>query len=435
LQILASAYITGISVGILVRSPAYWPYVVCAAISIMSKYVLRVKGRHIWNPSNFGISVMLFLAADTVASLSIQWGNYLLPMLVIWVLGSVIIARLHRFHITGIYVASFLAFAFLRSWITGSPWQSEVAPITGPMYQLFIFFMITDPKTTVRSRRGQCMVVFLVALLEMVLRLRQVVYAPFLRAFHRRPGGHAGRDLAGLTPREFCKGGCRVVSADKVSVIDVAEFTACTANCFDRNLRPAQRWALCLIAGLALLAGCKKAPITDPPPAAASGSPHSAPLPSDSEHATAATRVAASAAAAARPSGPIEFTDITAQAGIRFKHNSGAFGKKYLPETMGSGVCFIDYDNDGWQDILLINSMDWPDIRSGNSYPALYHNNKDGTFTDVTRQAGLAVEMYGLGCAVGDYRQRRIRRHLHHRRRLQSPVSQSAQRQVCRRDR
>jgi Na+-translocating ferredoxin:NAD+ oxidoreductase RnfD subunit len=179
----ASAYISGISVGILVRSPAYWPYALCAAISIMSKYVLRVKGRHIWNPSNFGISVMLFLAADTVASLSIQWGNYLLPMLVIWVLGSVIIARLHRFHITGIYVASFLTFAFLRSWMTGSPWQSEVAPITGPMYQLFIFFMITDPKTTVRSRRGQCIVVFLVALLEMVLRLRQVVYAPFYALF------------------------------------------------------------------------------------------------------------------------------------------------------------------------------------------------------------------------------------------------------------
>src|SRR5579871_6769569 len=87
----ASAYISGISVGILVRSPAYWPYALCAAISITSKYVLRVEGRHIWNPSNFGISVMLFLAADTVASLSIQWGNYLLPMLVIWVLGSVII--------------------------------------------------------------------------------------------------------------------------------------------------------------------------------------------------------------------------------------------------------------------------------------------------------------------------------------------------------
>ncbi|HXC00554.1 MAG TPA: hypothetical protein VNU74_09140 [Terriglobales bacterium] len=179
----ASAYITGISVGILVRSPAFWPYALCSAISITSKYVLRVKGRHIWNPSNFGISVMLFLAAETVASLSIQWGNYLWPMVVIWGLGSVTIWRLRRFHITGIYVVSFIAFALLRSVMTGSPWQSEIAPITGPMYQLFIFFMITDPKTTVRSKRGQCLVVFVVALVEMVLRLYQVVYAPFYALF------------------------------------------------------------------------------------------------------------------------------------------------------------------------------------------------------------------------------------------------------------
>jgi Na+-translocating ferredoxin:NAD+ oxidoreductase RnfD subunit len=179
----ASAYISGISVGILIRSPAYWPYALCSAISITSKYVLRIKGRHLWNPSNFGISAMLFLVPETVASLSIQWGNYLLPMVVIWVLGSVIIWRLRRFHITGIYVVSFIAFAFLRSWMTGSPWQAEMAPITGPMYQLFIFFMITDPKTTVRSKTGQCVVVFLVALLEMVLRLHQVVYAPFYALF------------------------------------------------------------------------------------------------------------------------------------------------------------------------------------------------------------------------------------------------------------
>ena len=179
----ASAYITGISVGILVRSPAFWPYALCSVISITSKYVLRVKGRHIWNPSNFGISAMLFLAPETVATLSIQWGNYLLPMVVIWVLGSVIIWRLRRFHITGIYVISFIALAFLRSYITGSPWQSEISPLTGPMYQLFIFFMITDPKTTVRSKKGQCIVVFLVAFAEFLLRLQQVVYAPFYALF------------------------------------------------------------------------------------------------------------------------------------------------------------------------------------------------------------------------------------------------------------
>jgi enediyne biosynthesis protein E5 len=179
----ASAYITGISVGILIRSPAFWPYALCSAISIMSKYVLRVNGRHLWNPSNFGISAMLFLAGDTVASLSIQWGNYLLPMLVIWALGSLIIWRLHRFHITGVYVASFVVFALLRSWMTGSPWQAEIAPITGPMYQLFIFFMITDPKTTVRSKKGQCFVAFMVAVVEMVLRLNQSVYAPYYALF------------------------------------------------------------------------------------------------------------------------------------------------------------------------------------------------------------------------------------------------------------
>src|ERR1700748_751616 len=81
---LASAYITGISVGILLRSPAFWPYALCSLLAISSKYVLRVKGRHIWNPSNFGICVMLFLASQAVASLSIQWGNNLWAMLVIW---------------------------------------------------------------------------------------------------------------------------------------------------------------------------------------------------------------------------------------------------------------------------------------------------------------------------------------------------------------
>lgn len=180
---LASAYISGISVGILLRSPAFWPYALCSVLSIMSKYVLRVKGRHLWNPSNFGICVLLFLAPETVASLSIQWGNFIWPMLVIWILGSIIIWRAKRFHISATYVLSFFAFAILRSWITGHPWQAEVAPITGPMYQLFVFFMVTDPKTTVRSKTGQCVVVILVAFMEMLLRLNQVVYAPLYALF------------------------------------------------------------------------------------------------------------------------------------------------------------------------------------------------------------------------------------------------------------
>jgi Na+-translocating ferredoxin:NAD+ oxidoreductase RnfD subunit len=180
---LASAYITGISVGILLRSPAFWPYALCSLLAITSKYVLRVKGRHIWNPSNFGICVMLFLASEAVAGLSIQWGNNLWAMLVIWILGSVIIWRLRRFHICAVYVISFIALAFLRTWITGDPWQSEISPATGPEYQLFIFFMITDPRTTVRSKLGQSIVAFCVAVAEFFLRLDQSIYAPLYALF------------------------------------------------------------------------------------------------------------------------------------------------------------------------------------------------------------------------------------------------------------
>ena len=102
-------------------------------------------------------------------------------------------------------------------------------------------------------------------------------------------------------------------------------------------------------------------------------------------------------------SSSITFRDITQQAGIRFVHNNGAFGKKYLPETMGPGVAFIDYDNDGWQDIFIVNGTDWPGHTVKHSTPKLYHNNHDGTFTDVTHKAGLDVEIFGMGVAVGDY--------------------------------
>ena len=180
---LASAYVSGISVGILVRSPAFWPYALCSAISITSKYAIRVDGRHLFNPTNFGIVAMLVLAADTVAGLSVQWGNNLLPMVLVWIFGTFILRAVGRLHITATYVASFLFFAFVRSLVTGHPFLSEAAPLTGPMYQLFIFFMITDPKTTVGPKRAQALVAFLIAALEAVFRLMQFVYAPFYALF------------------------------------------------------------------------------------------------------------------------------------------------------------------------------------------------------------------------------------------------------------
>jgi hypothetical protein len=104
------------------------------------------------------------------------------------------------------------------------------------------------------------------------------------------------------------------------------------------------------------------------------------------------------------PAGPgFQLVDVTAQAGIDFQHNSGAFGAKNLPETMGPGCAFLDYDGDGWLDILVVNGMDWPEHKRRHTTPRLYRNNRNGTFSDVTRQAGLAVEMYGMGVAVGDY--------------------------------
>ncbi len=103
------------------------------------------------------------------------------------------------------------------------------------------------------------------------------------------------------------------------------------------------------------------------------------------------------------PAAPIRLVDITQKAGIHFTHNNGAFGKKFLPETMGPGVAFIDYDNDGWQDIFIVNGTAWPGHPGRTTTPVLYHNNHDGTFTDVTKKAGLAIPLYGMGVAVGDF--------------------------------
>jgi enediyne biosynthesis protein E4 len=105
--------------------------------------------------------------------------------------------------------------------------------------------------------------------------------------------------------------------------------------------------------------------------------------------------------AAASPD--FRLTDVTESAGIHFRQNNGSYGGKLLPETLGSGCAFLDYDADGWQDILLVNAMDWPGHKRQRTTMKLYRNNRNGTFTDVTKAAGLDVEMYGMGVAVGDY--------------------------------
>jgi Na+-translocating ferredoxin:NAD+ oxidoreductase RnfD subunit len=180
---LSSAYISGNSAGILVRSPLLWPFALCAAISIASKYVFRFRGSHIWNPTNFGIVVMLLIASDSMAVLSIQWGNNMWAMLTIWIVGLFVISKVNLANICITYVLSFIAFAWLRSLITGDLFLAEIAPLTGPMYQLFVLFMITDPKTTLNTKIGQNIVAFLIAFVEFFFRLGEAVYAPFYALF------------------------------------------------------------------------------------------------------------------------------------------------------------------------------------------------------------------------------------------------------------
>src|SRR2546426_7302478 len=168
-----SAYITGISLALLTkpRGDLLWPFALGGFLAISSKYVLQYRGRHLWNPSNFAISLLLVLASASVAILSHQWGNDLATNAVIWCFGLLIVSRVRMLHVTLTYVACFVALALVRSSIVGGPLLAEIAPLTGPMYQLFIFFMITDPKTTVSTVRGRVIVAAGVAAVEAAIRL------------------------------------------------------------------------------------------------------------------------------------------------------------------------------------------------------------------------------------------------------------------------
>ena len=169
---LQSAYISGISLTLLLKpqGAALWPFLLGGYLAISSKYVLRYRGSHLWNPTNFAIVVLLLAAPERISVLSHQWGNDLATNLVIWTFGLAIAARVRVLHVTLTYVLSFLALNSLRAYMLGMPILPEIAPITGPMYQLFIFFMITDPRTVVRGRKWQILVAVLIAFAEMMIR-------------------------------------------------------------------------------------------------------------------------------------------------------------------------------------------------------------------------------------------------------------------------
>ena len=169
---LLSAYISGLSLTLLTKpqGAVLWPFVAGGFLAIASKYVLQYRNNHLWNPTNFAITVLLLAAPNRISVLSHQWGNDLVTNLVIWCFGLVIAARVRVLHITLAYVASFLVFNTLRSLVLGQAVLPELAPLTGPMYQLFVFFMITDPRTVVKDRRWQIGVAVIIAFVETAIR-------------------------------------------------------------------------------------------------------------------------------------------------------------------------------------------------------------------------------------------------------------------------
>lgn len=170
---LQSAYISGTSLSLLLRPAAglIWPFVVGAALAISSKYVLRYRDRHLWNPSNFTLALFVLIAPAQVALLSHELGNDLFANTVIWLVGLAVVMRARVLHITLSYASAFALFAFLRSALVGTPVLAELAPLTGPMYQLLCLFMMTDPPTTVGTKRGRMVVAVTIAALECVFRL------------------------------------------------------------------------------------------------------------------------------------------------------------------------------------------------------------------------------------------------------------------------
>ena len=167
-----SAYITGNSVTILTKAAPglLWPYWLGSLIAIMSKYVLTYRGRHLWNPTNFSFCALLLIAPHSMSLLSHQWGGDVVTWFVLGV-GLMVVQRAKLMHISGTYVLAFLALAFVRSLITGRGFVTEAGPMTGPMYMLLIFFMLTDPRTVVSTTRGRVIVVLLIALVEFFIRL------------------------------------------------------------------------------------------------------------------------------------------------------------------------------------------------------------------------------------------------------------------------
>jgi Na+-translocating ferredoxin:NAD+ oxidoreductase RnfD subunit len=177
----ASSYISGLSIVILTKPSAIlWPFALGALISIFSKYVITFHKRHLFNPTNFGLCVLLLVANEKVGLLSTQWGNSPVALGIIWAWGFFVVWRARVLHVSVTYLLAFVALAAIRAAITKNTFLSEAAPMTGPMQTLFMFFMVTDPATVVSRRGARIGVTILVAVVEHFFRLQNLFHVPGL---------------------------------------------------------------------------------------------------------------------------------------------------------------------------------------------------------------------------------------------------------------
>lgn len=198
-----SAYMTGVSIAILVRSPAWWPYAIGSFLGILQKYSVQFRNRHLFNPSNFGFCLLLLAVPESVAALSKQLTNLPGVVIVLFLFGFVVIGRLGRLDTVFTYLGVFTLLGLQRSVMNGTPFASEVAPILGPVYQIFTFFMITDPRTTPPTRSGRVAYAFAVAVTEGLLRLLRNQNAPFLAVFIVTPIAVIWEVLASRSKQEL----------------------------------------------------------------------------------------------------------------------------------------------------------------------------------------------------------------------------------------
>jgi Na+-transporting NADH:ubiquinone oxidoreductase subunit NqrB len=178
-----SAFITSMGTLLLCDSRDAWIYAVIAALGVLSKHLIRVKGKHIFNPGNFGLVMGLLFFSGHVAVVPGRWGGGLLPLLPVSLLGVVVVWRANRLDLSATYVATFFVLAVVRMLLEGYRVMWTVYPASGAAFQLFTFFMISDPMTTPQTRRGRVIYAIVLGTLDAVLRYLRVDFAPFFALF------------------------------------------------------------------------------------------------------------------------------------------------------------------------------------------------------------------------------------------------------------